>query len=68
MNMSMQTTGQCYTERRALLQKMMSDHPQDSDVSDKEFGKWLFEYLLAPGRSITYQMQQLRDLHGEDSY
>lgn len=31
------------TERRALLKKMMPGHSQDSDVSNKEFGKWLLD-------------------------
>ena len=55
------------TERRALLHKMMSDYPKYRELSDDEFGKWLFDYLLDTGHSVSSRLQQLRQIHREES-
>ena len=55
------------TERRALLHRMMSDYPEYREISNDEFAKWLLDYLLDRGHSVSSRLQQLRNLHHEES-
>ena len=54
-------------ERRALLQKWIPYYPEYIDVSDKEFAKWLRDYLLTEtGHSIESKMRQFKDIIDEE--